>query len=383
MDALSPDGPAEARPGLRDGDLEEMAAALGLAEAPRLPRALLPELLDELGSARALLQAAGHHPALPPDVRGRLSAVRPASPARLGELAQRRIRLLTYGSLGYPERLKNLHDPPVVLYLRGSPDCLEHRIAAIVGTRRATPYGRRLAREIATGLVEMGWAVVSGMARGIDGAAHTAALDAAGATIGVLGSGLDFTYPAVHRPLYRRMERHGLLLSEFPPEIRPAPGLFPRRNRIIAALAEAVVVVQAPERSGALITADHALDLGREVLAVPGPVGLEASVGTHRLLKEGAAVATSAADVLSQVEGPGSVASERQSLYPPEPQVPAARRALQRLSSGPASADELVRALAPRPVPEALALLGSLELEGVLQREGDGRYVLSGAPSPR
>ena len=148
-------------------------------------------------------------------------------------------------------------------------------------------------------------------------------------------------------------------------------------------MAEAVVVVQAPERSGALITADLALDLGREVLAVPGPVGLEASAGTHRLLKEGAAVATSAADVLSQVEGPGSVASERQSLYPPEPQVPAARRALQRLSSGPASADELVRALAPRPVPEALALLGSLELEGVLQREGDGRYVLSGDASPR
>jgi DNA processing protein len=308
---------------------------------------------------------------------------------RVRKLAHRGIRLLVYGSDGYPERLEHLYDPPLLLYLRGSLDLVDRRtrgIVAIVGTRRATPYGRRMAREIAAGLAEAGWGVVSGMARGIDGEAHAATLDAGGATIGVLGSGLDFAYPAVHRPLYRRMVRRGLLVSEFAPSTPPAPGLFPRRNRIIAALANAVVVVQAPARSGALITADHALDLGRDVLAVPGPVGLEPSVGTHHLLGEGAAVATCAADVLEQVKGPdgGAVFGQpgsRQSRgeREQEPEVRhgvSARRVLARLSTGPANADELVRE-SGRPVPEALALLGGLELEGILQRQGDGRYVLS------
>jgi DNA processing protein len=306
------------------------------------------------------------------------------------KLSHRGIRLLAYGSGGYPERLNHLYDPPVLLYLRGSLDLVDRctrGIVAIVGTRRATPYGRRMAREIAAGLAEAGWTVVSGMARGIDGEAHAAALDAGGATIGVLGSGLDFAYPAAHRPLYRRMVRSGLLVSEFTPSTPPAPGLFPRRNRIIAALAKAVVVVQAPARSGALITVDHALDLGRDVLAVPGPVGLEPSVGTHRLLRDGAAPATCAADVLEQVLGPGSDAlsggpgspQSRGGEREREPEVRlgrSARRVLERLSTGPANADELVRASA-RPVPEALAMLGGLELEGILQRQGDGRYVLS------
>jgi DNA processing protein len=306
------------------------------------------------------------------------------------KLANRGIRLLSYGSDGYPERLNHLYDPPVILFLRGSLDLVDRRtrgIVAIVGTRRATPYGRRMAREIAGGLAEAGWAVVSGMARGIDGEAHAAALDAGGATIGVLGSGLDFAYPSAHRPLYRRMVRNGLLVSEFAPSTPPAPGLFPRRNRIIAALAKAVVVIQAPARSGALITADHALDLGRDVLAVPGPVGLEPSVGTHRLLRDGAAVATCAVDVLEQVEGldggpfsgqPGS-RQNRGGEREQEPEVCLGRsagRVLKRLSIGPANADELVRA-STRPLPEALALLGGLELEGILQRQGDGRYVLS------
>ena len=374
-----------------DTELRELAAALALAEAPRLGPVSLRELIDESGSARELLRRArGSRTPFAATVRRRLAGVRPAPVEQVRKLAQRGIRLLAYGSDGYPERLNHLYDPPVLLYLRGSLDLVDRRtrgIVAIVGTRRATPYGRRMAREIAAGLAEAGWAVVSGMARGIDGEAHAAALDAGGATIGVLGSGLDFAYPAAHRPLYRRMVRSGLLVSEFAPSTPPAPGLFPRRNRIIAALAEAVVVVQAPARSGALITADHALDLGRDVLAVPGPVGLEPSVGTHRLLQEGAAPATCAADVLEQVMGPGSDAVSGQpgsqqgrgGEREQEPEVRlgrSARRVLERLSTGPANADELVRASA-RPVPEALAILGGLELEGILQRQGDGRYVLS------
>jgi DNA processing protein len=373
-----------------DTELQELAAALALAAAPRLGPVSLRELIDESGSARELLRRArSSRPPFSATVRRRLAGVPPAPVEQVRKLANRGIRLLAYGSDGYPERLNHLYDPPVLLYLRGSLDLGDRRtrgIVAIVGTRRATPYGRRMAREIATGLAEAGWAVVSGMARGIDGEAHAAALDAGGATIGVLGSGLDFAYPAVHRPLYRRMVRSGLLVSEFAPATPPAPGLFPRRNRIIAALAKAVVVVQAPARSGALITADHALDLGRDVLAVPGPVGLEPSVGTHRLLHDGAALATCAADVLEEVMGPngGAISGQPESRQSggeseQEPEVRlgrSARRVLERLSTGPANADELVRA-STRPVPEALAMLGGLELEGILQRQGDGRYVLS------
>ncbi len=375
-------------------DLQELTAALALAEVPWLGAVRLRRLIDESGSARELLRRAhGSGPPLPATVQRRLAGVRPAPVEQVRELARRGIRLLAYGSNGYPERLQHLFDPPLLLYLRGSLDLMDRRIGgivAIVGTRRATPYGRRMAREIAAGLAKAGWAVVSGMARGIDGEAHAASLDAGGATIGVLGSGLDFTYPAVHRPLYRRMVRTGLLVSEFAPSTPPAPGLFPRRNRIIAALAQAVVVVQAPARSGALITADHALDLGRDVLAVPGPVGLEPSVGTHSLLGDGAAVATCASDVLAQVNGPDCASlgrpESRQNRGGECEQEPkahlgdSARRVLARLSIGPANADELVRS-SSRPVPEALATLGSLELEGILQRQGDGRYVLASRDS--
>ncbi|MCK5412010.1 MAG: DNA-processing protein DprA, partial [Gemmatimonadetes bacterium] len=189
--------------------------------------------------------------------------------------------------------------------------------------------------------------------------------------------------------LYRRVRQAGLLTTEFAPAVRPAPGFFPRRNRIIAALADAVVVVQAGGRSGALITAGHALDIGREVLAVPGPVGLAASEGVHALLRDGAAVATSASDIIDLFSGRmgatpdrpttegsatrGSATGGRPAADVPETM---AEQVLRRLSGGPATADEILRAL-DRPVPEVLSVIGSLELEGILRREADGRYVLS------
>jgi DNA processing protein len=359
---------------------EELRAALALSEAPGLGPARVRVLIDRFGSAPAVLEARGSED-LPPTIRRLIRSLRPAPASRLRELGDRGIRLLAYGSGGYPEELRHLHDPPPVLYLRGPVSPPEGRGVAVVGTRRATSYGRRLAGEIASDLAESGWTVVSGLARGIDGAAHAASLRSGGSTIGVLGSGLNFTYPAVHRPLYRRMSEQGLLLSEFTPCTRPAPGLFPRRNRIIAALARAVVVVQAPARSGALITADHALDLGREVLAVPGPVGLEASVGVHRLLAAGAGVATCAADVLEalgevgrRVAEPGRRASRPGGLPAADSGEEPSRPMLQRLVEGPATADELIRTT-DRPVPEALALLAKLELEGILQREPDGRFI--------
>lgn len=363
---------------------EEAAAALGLAEASGLGPARIRFLIDRFGSARAVLARGRHAADLAPFFRRCLVSVRPASQSRIRRLHDRGVRLAVYGSPGYPDRLGHLHDPPPVLYLAGPATLPTERAVAVVGTRRATPYGRRLARQIAGGLATAGWTVVSGMARGIDGTAHAAALDAGGVTVGVLGSGLDFAYPASNRALYRRVCQAGLLTTEFAPAVRPAPGLFPRRNRIIAALADAVVVVQAAGRSGALITAGHALDVGREVLAVPGPVGLAASEGVHALLRDGAAVATSASDIIDLFSGQIVATHDRPTTEgsatrgPPAADVPetTAEQVLRRLSGGPATADEILRAL-DRPVPEALALIGGLELEGFLRREADGRYVLS------
>ncbi len=364
---------------------EEAAAALGLAEASGLGPARIRFLIDRFGSARAVLARGRHAADLAPFFRRCLGPVRPASRSRIRKLHGRGVRLAVYGSPGYPDRLGHLHDPPPVLYLAGPSALLPtQRAVAVVGTRRATPYGRRLARQIAGGLAAAGWTVVSGMASGIDGTAHAAALDAGGATVGVLGSGLDFEYPASNRALYRRVRQAGLLTTEFAPAVRPAPGHFPRRNRIIAALADAVVVVQAGGRSGALITAGHALDVGREVLAVPGPVGLAASEGVHALLRDGAAVATSASDIIDLFSGRMGATPDRPTTEgsmtggPPAADVPetTAEQVLRRLAGGPATADEILRAL-DRPVPEALSVIGSLELEGILRREADGRYVLS------
>lgn len=201
---------------------------------------------------------------------------------------------------GYPAALGDLPDPPVVLYSIGGCGMTGPR-AAIVGTRDATPYGERVTRELAGALARAGATVVSGMARGIDSVAHRAALDAGGATVAVLGTGVDRAYPVGNRSLHRRIARQGLLLSELPPGTGPTRGSFPRRNRIIAALAEVTIVVEAGRKSGALITAAHALELGRMVAAVPGPIDSPGSAGANELLRDGAIVIADVADAVALV----------------------------------------------------------------------------------
>ena len=182
------------------------------------------------------------------------------------------MRRIELGDEGYPAALLDLSAPPRVLWAIGDGAVLRPPVIAIVGTRKATPYGLRVTREIAGALARAGACIVSGMARGIDGMAHLAALDAHGSTVAVLGTGVDIAYPAGHRPLHARIRERGLLLSEEPPGAHAGPGSFPRRNRLIAALASITIVVEAGLKSGAKITADDALDLGRTVAAVPGPI---------------------------------------------------------------------------------------------------------------
>ena len=258
-----------------------------------------------------------------------------------------------------PPLLRAIHDPPRRLYLRGDggSELLARPAVAVVGARACSPYGAQVARMLGRELAAAGVVVVSGLARGVDGEAHRGALQTDGHTVAVLGCGIDRDYPAAHGGLAREICERSLLVSEYEPGVEPSPWRFPARNRIIAGLCAATVVVEARERSGALITADFALDEGREVFAVPGEITSSLSAGTNALLRLGATPLTSVADVLEVL----GIESQ-----------PRARETHPFLDLLPASADDLARTtgLASGEVAAALA---ELELAG-LAVEGDGIY---------
>ena len=293
------------------------------------------------------------------------------------------VRRIERGDSEYTERLTHLHNPPDGLWARGPIRLPADRMIGIVGTRRATEYGRRMAHDLAFDLATEGWAIVSGLAAGIDSAAHRGALAAGGTTIAVLGCGVDHVYPAANRGLYQAIGQRGLLLSEYPPEQTPRKFHFPERNRIIAALGSAVVVVQAGERSGALITAGLALNLGREVLAVPGAADQLVSRGAHQLLREGAAVAESALDVLRQLYGPAYDGSPTvqgtlfdAAIGPQEAGTGgSAGRLREALVGGPAPVDELSRVTGIG-VSETLAALCRMEIGGTVRSLPGHRFEL-------
>ena len=202
------------------------------------------------------------------------------------------------GHRAYPALLGELHDPPASLFVRGDVAALSQPSVAVVGARSCSAYGAQVARTLGRDLAAAGVVVVSGLARGVDGEAHRGSLEGGGKTVAVLGCGIDRDYPRSHAELARRIVASGAVISEYPPGVEPAPWRFPARNRIIAGLALATVVVEARERSGALITADFALELGRDVFAVPGEITSALSAGTNDLLRQGAAPLTSVRDVL-------------------------------------------------------------------------------------
>ena len=285
-----------------------------------------------------------------------------------GVLAETEARVRKLRRAEFPELLREIHDPPRVLYLRGAGDVelLARPSVAIVGARACSPYGSQVGRMLGRELAAAGLVVVSGLARGVDGEAHRGALEAGGETVAVLGCGIDRDYPAAHRQLARRICERGLVVSEYEPGVEPAPWRFPARNRIIAGLAAATVIVEARERSGALITADFALEDGREVFAVPGEITGSLATGTNRLLRQGATPLTSAADVL-EMFGLGVVPAARSPTL-----GEAARRVLDRLAESSATADELTRATGFDAGLLAAALT-ELELAGLVG-EADGRY---------
>ena len=315
-----------------------------------------------------------------PGLAGELAAARRDDVAAfVEELKGRGIVCIARSDPGYPAPLRELADPPLAVFAMGAgagpPLALPGRGLGIVGARRGGAPALALARRLGAFAAEAGMCVVSGMALGVDAAGHLGALDAGGATVAVLGCGPDVAYPRTNAGLHRRILETGLVLSEYPPGIPPAPWRFPARNRLIAALSDAVLVVEARARSGALITADHALDLGRDVLAVPGWAGSPAAAGTNGLLKAGAGMIENEDDLAAWL-----------GLEPPSQAAPPAEDAalVDAAASGPAHVEELADRLG-KPAHELAAALSRLELDGWIARDESGRYlaIRTAGPSRR
>lgn len=285
------------------------------------------------------------------------------------ELEKLKLSVTTVASPDYPELLKQIFDPPPVLFYRGSLEALKKLSLAVVGTRRCTSYGLRAAEAIVTDLTHAGLTIVSGLAFGIDTAAHRTCLAAGGTTVAVLAGGLDQVYPTSNTKLAQDMvEQGGALVSEFPPGTAPLKQNFPVRNRIIAGLTRGTIVVEAAPGSGALLTARYALEANREVFAIPGSIFNEQSQGTNELIAAGAHLVSKSSDVLDAFGLDQVIRSERPQLEQPFEDF------WKLLPSEPASVDELVR-LAGLPTGEVVARLTVLELGGYAREVGYQRFV--------
>lgn len=279
---------------------------------------------------------------------------------------------VTLADEGYPALLREIGSPPPVLFFRGQLLETDSTAVAVVGTRRVTPYGREMAMQIGQGLAQAGVTVVSGLAKGVDGIAHQAALAAGGRTIAVLGSGVNRIYPYEHARLATQIAEQGAILSEYSPDRKPDAPNFPARNRIISGLSLGVVVVEAPERSGALITVDFAADQGRDVFAVPGQAISSASVGTNKLLRERARLVRNADDVLEdlQLRRHETMEHVQQPLLMNDEE----RRLLAVLTSDPQHIDDIADRC-NLAIPGVSALLVTLELQGYVRNAGAQHYV--------
>ena len=357
---------------------DEVAAYLALAQVPGIGAARLHTLVAAFETAAAAVHAPhGAIAALPGFSRAAATAVR-ASSLRAGreileQLDSLGAGLLLPGDPAFPPLLREIPDAPALLYCWGDVALLGRPAVGIVGSRDHTPYGAEAARQLAAGVASAGVVVVSGMARGIDAIAHTAALDAGGSSVGILANGFGVIYPAANRALYERMVARGCLITELPPGERPHAGAFPRRNRLISGLAGVTVVVEAAPTSGALITADCALDQGRAVLAVPGPITSPTSVGCNKLIQQGAKPVLGPGDILEELGLPRTVDAEPTGRLGTQPRArPLDLSELQRrlwdtLLAEPKHVDVLVAAAA-QDASAVLAALTELEMRGVVQQ---------------
>jgi DNA processing protein len=302
----------------------ELRDLLALNLVPGLGPRLTSALLERFGSAGAILRASPEQLATVPHIGTKLAGDMCRAmgdldlTAEMDLIARHQVRLLALGTADYPGSLADIPDPPHLLYMRGALLPRDANAVALVGSRQCTAYGRRCAERLAASLVHAGFTVVSGLARGIDGAAHRGALQAGGRTIAVLAGGLAKIYPPEHADMAQQVESAGALLSEASMAMEPLAGMFPARNRLISGLCRGVVIVEAAERSGALITARHAAEQGRTVFAVPGPIDGPASAGAHKLLRDGATLVRGVEDIVEELDGVSSAVSPAAAPAPPD-----------------------------------------------------------------
>lgn len=364
----------------------DLLARLRLLCEPGVGPVTALALTNALGGPARVLAASYTELAelLNPNLARRLSSPAAAPVQRrmqhaLEGAADGRWQLLTPTHPHWPAGLMQLHDPPILLFARGQTQSLLQPAVAVVGTRRASMLGIRLAEQFATDLIDAQWIVGSGLALGIDAAAHGGALQAAGlrpATWAVLGSSIDQIHPTRHEALAARVAQQGALISELLPGVAPSRGTFPRRNRLVAALCTAVVVIEAGLRSGALITARLALELGREVAVVPGPVPGGSWSGGHRLLRDGAALVESAHEVL-ELLGSSPIPGVTQELPSSRPQPSAAQRALLAVLGAEGTWPSAAAQVLQWPLQQVQTELTVLELQGWVSILPDGRHQVA------
>ena len=362
----------------------DLRATLTLCLIPGVGPRTRQALLQQFADAEAILSASADQlrrvPGVGPQICARIVAARHQIDVD-GELRicqQHGIDIITETDPRYPRLLREIPDPPGVLFWRGEPHMDDQLAVAIVGTRRATHYGLRQAERLSAGLSRAGLTIVSGMARGIDAAAHRAALRAGGRTIAVLGSGVVNVYPPEHVELANAIRASGSVISELPPLQKPMSGTFPQRNRLISGLSLGVLVVEAAGRSGALISASHAAVQGREVFAVPGPADSRTSRGCHRLIRDGAKLVESVEDVLEEL-GPLVEAVPRSDgtvvRHPAELQLNEQERmVLNAIETEPTQIDNIVRTT-NLPVNRVLATISVLEIRHLIRRLSGNNVV--------
>jgi DNA processing protein len=362
---------------------EERAARVALALVPGVGHSRLQVLLSACSTAYGALAAPFEFlRALPGFSRACATAIKASSVANgarvLREVESHGGLCLLPGEDAYPAILADIPEPPAALFAMGRLELIRRPAVAVVGSRDHSAYGAEACRLVVAAAALGDLAVVSGMARGLDAVAHIAALDTGVATIGVLGNGFGIIYPTANRALYERMRREGLLLTEFPPGHRPHAGSFQRRNRLISGLARVTVVVEAASGSGTLITVDAALTQAREVMVVPGPVTSATSVGTNRLLRDGATPFLEATDLLALypevIRRASPPSGQPPAPTPPLPLAPLERKVFESLDRSPRHLDTLVEVVAA-PTADVLAALCTLELHGVARQEAGRRFL--------
>lgn len=294
--------------------------------------------------------------------------------AEMEKLNRYGVKVLTWHDEDYPSRLKEIYDYPPLIYVRGSLLPEDEWCLAVVGTRRATVYGRQVTEEIVTDLAQNKITIVSGLAKGIDTVAHHSALEAGGRSIAIFASGLDIVYPAENANLARHIMQQGALISEYPLGTKPRADNFPRRNRIMSGLSLGVLVIEAGESSGALITAHLALEQNREVFAIPGSILSPASIGTNRLIQEGAKLAHNCSDILEELNL--TAVAHQMGLQEVIPASDTESQLLKQLCAEPAHIDQVCRS-SGLPMPTVSSTLAMMELKGLVKQVGTMNYVLA------